>query len=232
MENLEPWLSVLEKLIWPIFIIVLLFAFRKKVNGLYKMATEGRSLEIGGWLKIGEQVKETDIQKFATDDASIDAVEGDGFMVEKGGNRYLNELQTRLREGKIRQIDVLNIVDNKHYYKKMLLEYVSTLGIKYIVFTNNGKFEGWIDGSIFSSQILMGDYSSYGYDELKNSLYGIKTEKIASNTKTFEVLSYMKKQGLDVIPIIDNDKFKYFVNKSDILTSIISSNILNKSDEE
>lgn len=230
MEDLAKWMPVLENLVWPFFIIILLIIFKGKVNALFQMATEGRSLEIGGWLKIGEQVKEIEIQDFATDNAVMDAVEGEGIMVVKGGNNLLNRLQEQLKRGEIHHIDILNITDHKYYYKEMLLKYVSNLSIKYIVFTSNGTFKGWMESSVFSSQLLMSELNAFDYSELNNALFGIKTEQVSPTTKTFEVLKYMKEIGVDVIPIVDNDEFKYFVNRSDILTNIISSNILNKAD--
>ena len=115
-NRIMEWIPIIEKLIWPIFIILLLLVFKDKVNGLYNMATEGRSLEIGGWLKIGEQVKETTVQNFAPENSTIEAVEGESVMIEKGGNRALKTLQAKLKNGTIGRIDVMNIVDNKYYY--------------------------------------------------------------------------------------------------------------------
>lgn len=231
-NRIMEWIPIIEKLIWPIFIILLLLVFKDKVNGLYNMATEGRSLEIGGWLKIGEQVKETTVQNFAPENSTIEAVEGESVMIEKGGNRALKTLQAKLKNGTIGRIDVMNIVDNKYYYKDMLTKYISTLGIKHIVFTKHGKFDGWMESSIFSGQLLMDNRDYYDYNELKGSLYGVKKEIIPPKMKTGEALSYMKKKGLATIPVVDGKTFKYFINKSDILTSIISSNILNKIEDD
>jgi hypothetical protein len=91
-------------------------------------------------LKIGEKVENTEIQNFATNDLSIEAIEGDGGIVEKGGNRALQELQDKLRSSEIKSIDILKITNNKFYYKDLLMKYVSTLGIKQIVFIKDGKF--------------------------------------------------------------------------------------------
>lgn len=229
-RKIMDWIPVIEKLIWPFFIILLLIVFKDKINGLYNMATEGRSLEIAGWIKIGEQVKQTTIQSFAPQNSTIEAIEGQSIMIEKGGSQALRSLQTKLKSGTIKQIDIMNIVNHKYYYKEMLIKYISTLGIKYIVFTNNGKFGGWIESSVFSSQLLMNPQESYSYDELKSLLVGIKEESISPKMKTGDALNFMKKNGLAATAVIENKKFKYFINKSDILTSIISSTLLNNVD--
>ncbi len=222
---MNSWLAILEKLIWPIFIIILLFIFRDKINGLYNMATEGRSVEIAGWLKIGEKVQQTEINQFAPKDLSIEAVEGSGAIIEKGGERKLFELQEKLRNSEIKSFDILKITNNKVYYKDLLEKYISTLGIKHIVFIKDGKFDGWMSSSIFSGQLLVSQASTFEYDQLRNSLAGIKKTTIAPDVKTSVVLKKMRDEQMDNIAIVEKDTFKYFVNKQDIITAIVSNSI-------
>ncbi len=231
MENFKAWIPLIEKMIWPVFIIILLIVFKSKVEGLYKMATEGRSLEIAGWLKIGEKVENTEIKTFAPEDLSIEALEGDEFVIEKGSEQMLRELQEKLRNSEIKSIDILKITDNKTYYRKLLLKYISTLGIKQVVFTKNGKFDGWIGSSIFSGQLLVGESEVFLYDELKSFLAGIRNESVKPNTKTSDVLTQMKMTNQNEIAVVDENKFKYIINKQDILTALVSSTIISSEEE-
>jgi hypothetical protein len=60
---MEQFILLLRVIIWPVLTVLAIVVFWEKLNGLYELATkEGRSLEIGGWVKIGEQVKQTDIK--------------------------------------------------------------------------------------------------------------------------------------------------------------------------
>lgn len=232
MENFKEWLPFLEKLIWPIFIVILLLVFKNKVNGLYQMATEGRSVEIGGWFKIGEKVKNTAIESYASNDFSIDALAGEEMMVEKGSEGMLLKLQDQLRNEEIKSIDILKITNNKTYYRELLLKYISTLGIKHVVFIKDGEFDGWIDSSVFSGQLLVVNDERFNYPDLKNFLAGISTKSISPKTKTSEVLAKMKNAGQNNIAVVENRKFRYIINKQDILTALVSSTILATKEQE
>ncbi len=229
MENFKDWLPLIEKLIWPLFIILLLVFFRGKVEGLYDMVVEGRSVKIGGWLEIGEKIKETEIQSFAKTDATVDAFAGTQEVVtRKGGSSKLAELQDKLKSGEIKHIDILEINNQIYYDRDLLLKYVGTLGIKHIVFIKDGLFEGWMESSIFSSQVFNDSRSSFDYNQLIENLSGIEKTTVSPTEKTDIVLELMIKDGIESVPIVDNDQFKYFVNKGDILATLVSNAILKK----
>lgn len=230
MENLAPWIPMLQQLIWPVFIVLILIVFREKVEGLYTLIVErvsaGGSLKIGNWLEIGETIKTTEIQKFAKDDLTVDAFEGDEEMITKGGTGKLNELQDKLRNNVIKHIDVMALTNNLHYSKKMVLKYISVLGIKQVVFINNGNFDGWMESSVFTGQIFNVPVDYLPYSELVQSLAGIQKSKVGPKEKTDEVLRFMKKEGIENVPVVDGNNFKYFVNKSDILATLVSNALL------
>jgi len=230
---MSEWIPLIEKMIWPILVLVLVIMFKDKINGLYNVAVEGgRSIEIAGWLKIGEKVQQTEIQKYATGDMSIEAIEGDFTAIEKGGTRTLEILQDKLRNNEIKNIDILKITNNKRYVKDLLLKYVGSLGIKRIIFINDGNFEGWMEGGVFSGQLLSTPEELFSYEQLKNSLAGLKTDRVSPDEKTADVLHKMIESGIQNMAVVDNGQFKYFVNKTDILTSLVTNTILEKQDEE
>ncbi|WP_159523311.1 CBS domain-containing protein [Sunxiuqinia indica] len=221
---MKEWIPFLQQLIWPVFIVLLLIVFKGKLEGLYKMATEGREIEIAGVFKIGQAIKETEIKQFATGDLSIEAMEGDEFAIEKGSWEMLNQLQEKLRNSELNSIDVMILRPDKYYFKNLLLRYVGTLGIKQLIFVDSsGHFDGWIESSIFSGQILANDQQEYKYEQLKEFLAGIHHETIQPNDNTGDVLEKMRKYKQEYMPVIDQKKYKYFVNKSDILTALVST---------
>lgn len=226
MDKLTPWIPTINQLIWPVFIIIMLVTFKSELEGLYQMATEGRSLKIGGWLEIGEQIKATEIQKFAREDLTVEAFAGSEEMITKGGSSQLEQLQEKLRKQEIKHIEVMAITDNIHYAKDMLLKYISILGIKHVVFLEGGRFTGWMDSSVFSGQVFNLQRSTFDYYELRRVLAGVEEISVNPGNKTDEVLSLMKAEKIESIPVVDAGQFKYFVNKSDILATLVANAIL------
>lgn len=229
MENFKDWLPLIEKLIWPLFIVLLLVFFRGKVEGLYDMVVDGRSVKIGGWLEIGEKIKETEIQSFAKSDATVDAFAGTQEVVtRKGGSSKLADLQDKLKSGEIKHIDILEINNQIYYDRDLLLKYVGTLGIKQIVFIKDGKFEGWMESSLFSSQVFNDTRRDFDYNHLIENLSGIEKTTVSPTEKTNVVLELMISERLESIPIVENNNFRFFVNKGDILATLVSNAILKK----
>lgn len=228
MDKITPWIPTINQLIWPVFIIIMLISFRSQLEGMYQMAVEGRSVKIGDWIEIGEEIKTTEIGTFAKQDLTVEAFEGDEEMVIKGGASKLNDLQDKLRSQEIKHIDVMAITNNVHYSKDMLLKYISVLGVKQVVFINSGSFDGWMESSVFSGQVFNFSESYFDYELLINDLAGIEKSSVKPSTKTDEVLNFMKNENIENIPIVDGDRFKYFVNKSDILATLVSNAILSQ----
>jgi hypothetical protein len=226
MEKITPWIPTINQLIWPVFIIIMLISFKSELEGLYQMATEGRSLKIGGWIEIGEQIKTTEIQKFAKEDMTVEAFAGSEEMVTKGGSSQLEQLQEKLRRQEIKHIDVMAITDNIYYSKDMLLKYISVLGIKQVVFIQGGRFSGWMESSVFSGQVFNYQRQTFDYYELKNLLAGIENTSVKPSDKTDDVLNLMKAEKIENVPVVEGEQFKYFVNKSDILATLVSNAIL------
>ncbi len=229
MENFKDWLPLIEKLIWPLFIVLLLVFFRGKIEGMYDMVVEGRSVKIGGWFEIGEKIKETEIQSFAKSEATVDAFAGTQEVVtRKGGSSMLKKLQDKLKSGEIKHIDILEINNQIYYNRDLLLKYVGTLGIKQIVFIKDGKFEGWMESSLFSSQVFNDTRRDFDYNHLIENLSGIEKTTVSPTEKTNVVLELMISERLESIPIVENNNFRFFVNKGDILATLVSNAILKK----
>ncbi|MCG8475005.1 MAG: hypothetical protein MI784_05970 [Cytophagales bacterium] len=230
---MEHWLALAEKLIWPVFITIILIVYSSKINGLYKtVVNDGRPIEVAGLFSIGEKFEKAVIRNFYPKDLSIDAVEGEEFMVEKGGESTLSRLQQELRSEKVKSIDILKVTDGKRYSRSLLLKYMGVLGIKQVVFSTGGKFDGWIEGSVFSGQLLAAQQAVFGYDSLKGLLAGIKKDHVGPEDKTVWVLGEMKNRGLDNIAVVENGVFRSMINKQDILSALVAKAILQEDADE
>ena len=67
---------------------------------------------------------------------------------------------------------------------------------------------------------------TFDYYELTSLLAGIENTTVMPSDKTDDVLNLMKAERIENVPVVDGDQFKYFVNKSDILATLVSNAIL------
>lgn len=223
---------MIQQLIWPLFIILLILFNRGRFEQLVDSVIKGRAVEIGGLIKIGEGLQNTEIKTVGSGDFSMEAVEGDGMMIEKGGGHELEQLQRKLASGEITKINNMLIRTDKLYVPEMLLKYISSLGIKYVIFENGQKYDGWISASAFSGQLLsMNPRAGLYYNDLKAQIHGISTSAVQDTAKTSVVLELMKKDKADDVAVLKGEKFRYVVSKQDILTTVISKVLLEESEK-
>lgn len=232
MKNIKDLAPLLGKLIWPIFICILLIIYSEKIEGIYKMVTEGRSLEIAGMFKVGEKIKNSEIKNFAPDDFSVEAIIKDENEINKSSSNKLFQLQDKLRRSKTNSIDILNIRNNKTYDKELLQDYIISLGVNKIVFINNGKFDGWIASSLLLRQLMALNTDNLKYNEIKDFLVGIRTDSVLPSAKTSEVLIKMKENNQNEIAVVKDDTFKYIINRRDILTLLITNSLMSTEDNK
>lgn len=232
MKNMEVWIPLIQQLIWPLFIVLLILFNRGRFEQLVDSVIKGRAVEIGGLIKIGEGLQNTEIKTVGSGDFSMEAVEGDDIMIEKGGGQELQRLQQKLASGEITKINNMLIRTDKVYVPEMLLKYISSLGIKYIIFENDQKYDGWISASAFSGQLLsMYQHDRLYYNDLKARIRGINTSSVQDTAKTSTVLELMKSEKTDEVAVLKGTKFRYLVSKQDILTTVISKVLLEETEK-
>lgn len=232
MKNMEAWIPLIQQLIWPLFIVLLILFNRGRFEQLVDSVIKGRAVEIGGLIKIGEGLQNTEIKTVGSGDFSMEAVEGDDIMIEKGGGQELQRLQQKLASGEITKINNMLIRTDKVYVPEMLLKYISSLGIKYIIFENDQKYDGWISASAFSGQLLsMYRHDRLYYNDLKARIRGINTSSVQDTAKTSAVLELMKSEKTDEVAVLKGTKFRYLVSKQDILTTVISKVLLEETEK-
>jgi CBS domain-containing protein len=154
----------------------------------------------------------------------VETVGGYKEFVEKSSFMVLEKLRRQLHNSPTQRIDVLLITSNKRYSIKLLSSYVSTLGIRFIVFQKQGAFDGWMDTGLFNSQLPTQD-NAWSYDHLHSRLIGIRQDSVTSDTSAVEVLKAIDKGNTENIAVVDNDKFRFIVNRGNILSKLLTATL-------
>jgi len=231
-RRITDWIPLINKLVWPFFIVILLLVFNQEAGEVYniilKSIKSGRSVEIGGFLKLGEAAKRTEIRDLTTENISIKAVGGHAGAIRKGSELYLMRLKRELRNNPSKTINTLILSNGPRYSVDLLKQYISTLGLQFVVFQHRGKFDGWIPSSTFVAQLPRED-RAVDYYRLKDMIVGINKETVEQNASVMTVLEKMQKMHTDSIPVIDSNKnWLFFANRGEILTRLLTTIILEK----
>lgn len=229
-KGISVWVPLLTKLVWPIIIAVALIVFNKQVGEVYTVVMqsvkEGRAVEFGGFLKLGEAASNIEIGDISKAEISIGSIGGSGGVVRKGSDSRLRIIQQELEENPNKAINTLLLMDNITYSTQLIKDYVSTLGLKYAVFLKNGKFDGWINTNTLIAQLPKYD-ETLNYNGLKNNLVGIRQHKVAPTDSAKEVLSKMQELHLESLPVVNkNDTWLFFTNQGEILSQLMTTLML------
>ena len=237
MENnqgISAWIPLLSKLVWPFITLVLLVIFHREASEVYSVVLNsmkaGRSVEIGGFLKLGEAADKTEIGTLSHEDISIKGIGGASGVTRKGGRSDLARLQNELRENPSKKINTLLLPDGKTYSVDLLKQYVGTLGLRFVLFQRRGKFDGWMPASTFVAQLpdhLPQREEPIGYSQLKNGMIGVSPQSVNPDGSAKEVLAKMQELHIDSIPVVDtNGYWLFFASREEILASLMSTIIL------
>jgi hypothetical protein len=233
----KDWVPIINKLIWPVIIFICLLVYGKDTGNLIKSTINGaeeiltqivkgdRGVEVAGLIKLDSLATGTAINEVSVKNVSIEGMEGSGLAVEKGSMEFLHRLKSDIKKNKLRKIDVLYIQRGKQYSVKLLKKYIVDLQVKFILFQNRSKFDGWIGSSFFVGQ-LPNEEAIIDYEALKIDITGIKMHHALITDSAKVVLQKMEKLGVDSLPILDKNKFKFFSNRGDILSRLMTTLIL------
>jgi hypothetical protein len=225
--SIKDWIPLVNKLIWPVFIVLLLLIFQTQVREIYKVLLDsmkaGRSIKVGGFLELGELAKDTRISQLSFENISIEGVGGSEGVVRKGSVSYLEKLQEELRQNPSRRIDTLLVTDDISYSPELIRKYIGTLGLRFVVFQMGDRFDGWISSTTFVAQ-LTGQEGMLSYSDLRSEIIGIRNESVQSSANAKEVLQMMQEMHVDSVPVLDaNDRWLFFANREEILARLMSS---------
>jgi hypothetical protein len=225
--SIKDWIPLVNKLVWPVFIVLLLLAFQTQVRETYNVLLDsmkaGRSIKVGGFLELGELAKDTRISQLSFENISIEGVGGSEGVVRKGSVSYLEKLQAELRQNPSRRIDTLLVTDDLSYSPELIRKYIGTLGLRFVVFQMGDRFDGWISSTTFVAQ-LTGQEGMLSYSDLRSGIIGIRNESVQSSATAKAVLQMMQKMHVNSVPVLDaNDKWLFFANREEILARLMSS---------
>ncbi|MFQ5822551.1 MAG: hypothetical protein ACE5JB_00685 [bacterium] len=229
---MKDWIPLINKLVWPVILGILLLIFRSEVSEIYTVSLDriksGGSFEIGGFLKLGETATKTEIRELSFDNLSIAGIGGAEGVVRKGSRSALLKLQADLAKSPTKTINTLLLLDDiQNYSVKLLKEYISTLGLHFVVIQQRNKFVGWMNSASFVAQ-LPSHLDKVRFDELKN-MSGVSKHSVGPGTTAKEVLEEMQKLHLDSLPVVDDTgKWLFFTNRGEILARLMTSIILSK----
>lgn len=234
-NKINDWIPLLTKLVWPIIILIALIVFSTQVSEVYKVVMksikEGRAVEFGGFLKLGEAASTIEIGKLSQDNISIDKIGGGGGVVRKGSEAQLTSLQKELEKNPTKTINTMLINNNIYYSVKLLKDYVSTLGLKYVVFQKNGVFDGWIMSGAFVAQ-LPANNQTLDYYELKDQTIGIRDQSVNPTDNARDVLWKMQDLHMESLPVVDEGgKWLFFANRGEILSTLMTTLMLENEEE-
>lgn len=235
MGEIKDWIPLFSKLVWPLFISLLILLFNDQVRGAFSQVieavAEGRSVQVGDWLKIGEKTSIAELSaKKGSEigqslDISVESVGGYQEFVEKSSYSVLERIQSQLRESPGRRIDVLAVTSSKRYSSELLKSYITTLGIRFVVFQKNGEFDGWLEAGLFNSQ-LPGRDQLLSYATLRDHLLGVRTESVPSASSAIEVLKAMENVNAENIAVVDGGQFRFIADRGSILSKLMTASLL------
>ena len=237
MGEIKDWIPLFSKLVWPLFIALILILFRNHmisiIRKIIQAIGEGRSVEFGDWFKIGEKTSIAELSaKKASDvgdelDISVESVGGFEEYVEKSSESLLTRLRQKLRNSPTQRIDVLLVVSGKSYSTKLLSSYISTLAIRFVVFQKENQFDGWMDAGLFNSQLSTKD-EQLTYDGIRAKLIGIRYETASPSDSSIDVLKAMDKANIENIAVVDSTRFRFIAERGSILSKLITATLFNR----
>lgn len=235
LELFKEVMPLATKLVWPVFAGVLLVAFGPEAREFYDVVMDrvrgGAGVELGGF-KLSEQARTTQVGQLSLANLPIEAIGGVAGTVEKASLSKLESLRARVAAQPRRRIDTLRIVDGSRYSPTVLKDYVTSLGVRFVIFEKRGTFDGWIDAGLLLSQVPLltpGMPESelravaVGYDELRSRIVGIDGEHVVHTDSAQQVLERMQKLHTDHLPVLNQGRFAFFASRGEILSSLISN---------
>lgn len=234
-SNIVEWMPVISRLVWPLFIALILLAFQSEVKEIYKSVMEGgRGVKIAGIFELGEAANKTQVMELSDTSMTlrVDQITGSNrAAIEKGTYAYLSQIKQQVKTDPAIKLDTLIVKKGPTFYYPALKEYVGSLGLQYVVFLNRGKFEGWMDSSVFVAQ-LQGK-ETVKYEDLISKIAGIKKYSVKSDDSVKVLLDKMDKYRSSSLPVVDKDNnWKFFVNRGDVIAKLITNMMFSQNNKQ
>jgi hypothetical protein len=145
----QDWVQLISKLVWSFFIAIFIVIFVQETKEVYNVLLKGiksdRRVKIGGFLKLDVAPNQTKITELSHKNISIMGIGGSSGVVRKSTGDLLSILKQELENNPLQLINTLLVLDNINYFVDLLKQYISTLGLRHVVFLQNGTFDRYID---------------------------------------------------------------------------------------
>ena len=232
---MKDWIPLINKLVWPVIIGILLLVFHSETSEIYNTTLDrikkGGTVKVG-FFELGAIATKTEIKDLSLNNLSIEGAQGvtRSGGVTKESALALDRLKRELAESPKKSINTLLIPDSIHVYSvRLLKDYIGTLGLQYVVFQKNGKFDGWMFSGTFGAQLPSEDESaSITFERLRN-LAGIGQHYVGPDASARDVLEKMQELHVDSLPVVDKEKrWQFFANRGEILARLMTSIIFSE----
>jgi hypothetical protein len=232
---MKDWIPLINKLVWPVIIGISLLVFHGETSEIYHATLDrikkGGTVKVG-FFELGAIATKTEIKDLSLNNLSVEGAEGVSRSggVTKGSFMALDRLQRELAESPKKSINTLLIPDNIRVYSiRLLKEYIGTLGLQYVVYQKNGKFDGWMFSGTFGAQLPAerasdeNESASITFDRLRN-FSGISQVYVNPDASARDVLEKMQELHVDSLPVVDKEKkWRFFANRGEILARLMTS---------
>ena len=234
-NNMQAWIPFMSKMIWPIFVGIFFALYHGEIHEIVSISVEriksGSEFEIAGVFTLGQAAQDTQIGNIAPANINIEAVGGPAGAVRKGSPEFLERLQADLEANPSLAIDTLLLVDGVTLSTELIKQYISSLSLRYIIFTSGGEFDGWINANVLVAQ-LPPDQDLVSYSELREIVVGVRDEVVTSNASARDVLLQMQDLHVDSLPVLDeNGNWQFFVNQGQIISRLMTGLLIDAETE-
>lgn len=235
--DLKDWIPVISKLVYPLIAAIFLLIYRSEISSFFEskiMQSEAEEVNIealGFAFAIKQKAKQTTVtelgysnlglQTTAISDYHPNSTEEANMLVKKSTDDQLKKLILQNKDKSA--FETLVLESGRNFSTSLLKTYVNQLGIKTIVFVDNGRFEGLIDSKLLTSQLIQDD-GIYSYDTLKGFVVGINKSWLKENNTVLEVLHVMNAKNLSELAIVSsNREISYIVQRESLIAKLVAS---------
>jgi|GEM_PF-4093230 len=234
--ELKDWIPLISKLVYPIIAVIILLIYRTEISDFYdkKIMDENSDVKVamaGFAIEIKQKAKQTTVDELGFSNLGLQAISDSEFhpRSEEDANDFVtkstsNELKRLISENTDKSVyKSLILVSGKQFSLKLLRSYINQLGVKYIVFVENGEYAGLIESKLFINQFT--EFNAIrSFNDLLNEIVGINTTSLSDRSTVLDILEIMNNNNLSQLAIIDQQqKLSYIVEREAIISRLVAT---------
>ena len=247
MKNteLKDWIPLISKLVYPIIALIIVLIYSSEISDFYnkKIMDENSDvkLEVAGFgLEIKQKAKQTIVGELGFSNLGLQAISNSEFHpnTEEDANNFVtkstsHELKVLIESNTEKTtFETLILVSRKQFSLKLLRSYINQLGIKYVVFIEDGEYLGLIESKLFINQFFEFD-RILGFNDLLSETVGKETTFLRDNSTVLDILKVMNEKNLSQVAIVDEQKkLSYIVEREAMISKLVASIITETENKE